>query len=80
MCIFRVKLTTISTSFMCLTSLPILWGLCKKLQKLFSFRQIQHGAVPEFIDPKRSFSLKNERFFALVFLETGSINSGTGLF
>jgi hypothetical protein len=43
--------------------------------------------VPEFIDPvftktspKRSFSLNRKRAFWLVFVKTGSIISGTGVF
>jgi hypothetical protein len=47
--------------------------------------EVRSIPVPEFIDqvfaktsPKRSFSItKNERF-GLVFVKTGSINSGTG--
>ncbi len=43
-------------------------------------------SVPEFIDPvfaktspKRSFLVIENKRFGLVFAETGSINSGTGL-
>ncbi len=43
--------------------------------------------VPEFIDlvfaktsPKRSFSMSENEGFGLVFVKTGSINSGTGVY
>jgi hypothetical protein len=48
--------------------------------------KVPNLAVPEFIDPvfaktspKRSFSITENERFGLVFVQTGSINSGTEL-
>ncbi len=50
--------------------------------QLHSLFNILRVPVPEFIDPvfaspKRSFSVTENRHFGLVFVKTGSINSGT---
>jgi hypothetical protein len=58
-----------------------------KCYKNRHIRLLKDSAVPEFIDPvfektspKRSFSLIENERFGLVFVNTGSINSGTVVF